>query len=534
MKSPLSAPWTDTTLRLLVYALSAVFTTWPLATAPAALAVGGPRTDVYNALWSYWFVAQGLAEGRFPMFTTLLDYPTGGRLLVADPLNAALAVPITLLAGPTAAYAGMILLHLTLGAFFADQLGRRLGGRGWIAGLAWAWAPIVRAHLQNGSSEAAASAWLPLAGLLVVGALTPGSTRRRDAARMGLAGLGLALAAVGGGWYAGLGAFVFAGAFTLLHPQGRRLWPALLVGALLLLPVAGAYHALSNAPDGLVDIKDPEILSRLRRTVGAADPRTFFMPGDFRSPDFARLEQNPSDLVHTAYLGFVLLGLALWKGRERALWITVVVAVVLAMGPVLVIAGGPVPWHMRALPLPYAALEGLPGFDGLSLLFRIATVAPLALGLLADRAPPWLGALIVAETLALSPARSLPMTTDAGPPAPLVVLAAAPEGAVISLPAGYARTRLFEQSVHHHPLTASLNSGVNAAGLRVLADLRKVVNHELEWPALVAAAQAQGVRYVVVHPKVPIEATFQTSIRAIKANATVLAKDGERVVYSIW
>ncbi len=534
MKSPRSAAWVDHALRLAVYASSAVVTTWPLVTAPASLAVGGPRTDVYNALWSYWFVARGLAEGRIPVFTTLLDYPTGGRLLVADPLNAALAAPITLLAGPTTAYAGMLLLHLTLGAFFADMLGRRLGGRGWIAGLAWAWAPMVRAHLQNGSSEAAAVAWLPLAGLLVVVALAKAPSRLGDAVRITLAGVGLALAAVGGGWYAGLGAFVFTGAFALFHPQGRRLWPALLVGGLLLLPVAGAYHALSVAPDGLVDIKDPEILARLRRTVGSADPRTFFMPGDFRSPDFARLEQNPSDLVHTAYLGFVLLALALWKGRERALWITAAVALVLAMGPVLVIAGGPVPWHMRALPLPYSALEGLPGFEGLSLLFRIATVAPLALGLLADRAPPWLGAFIVAETLAFSPARSLPMTTDAAPPAPLLVLAASPEGAVISLPAGYARTRLFEQSVHHHPLTASLNSGVNGAGLRVLADLRKVVSHELEWPELVAAAQATGVRYVVVHPKVPIEATFQTSIRALKTHGTVLAEDGERVVYSIW
>lgn len=521
-------------LRLAVYAASAVVTTWPLVTAPTALAVGGPRTDVYNALWSYWFVAQGLAEGRFPVFTALLDHPSGGRLLVADPLNAVLAAPITWLAGPTAAYATVVLLHLTLGAFFADAAGRALGGRGWVAGLAWAWAPIVWCHLQNGSSEAAAVAWLPLSALCVVRALSPGVSRLQNAGRIGLAGLSLALAAVGGGWYAGLGAFLLAGAFASFRPEGRRVWMAIAVGALILLPVAAAVHAFSVAPDGLVDIKDPESLARLRRTVGAADPRTFLTPGDFRAPDFSRLEQNPSDLVHSAYLGIALLGLALWKGRDRALWVACVVALLLAMGPVLVVGGGPLAWHTRALPLPYAALEALPGFSGLSLVYRIATLAPLALGLLADRAPPWLGVLLVAETLAISPARRLPMTVDAAPPAALVVLAAAPEGAVISLPAGFSRTRLFEQSVHRHPLAASLNSGVNAAGLAVLADLRRVTAHEMEWSAATAEAEAAGVRYVVAHTGVAIEATFQTSIRALKAHARVVAADEERVVYALW
>lgn len=127
---------------------------------------------------------------------------------------------------------------------------------------------------------------------------------------------GLALAAIGSGWYAGLGAFLLAGAFALTG-GARRVVPAILVGAVLLLPFAVFYQGLASASDGLVDIKDPEVLFRLRRTVGAADPLSFVMPGDFRSPDFARLEQNASDLVHTAYLGFVLVTLALWRGVDR-------------------------------------------------------------------------------------------------------------------------------------------------------------------------------------------------------------------------
>ncbi len=514
--------------RLVVYGALALGLTWPLARSPFDTVVGGSRTDVYNALWGYWLVARGLAEGRFPVHTTLLDYPSGGRLLVADPLNAVLAAPVTLAGGAVLAYAAMVLLHLTVGGFLADATGRALGGRGWVAGVAYVVSPIVLSHLQNGSSEAAAVAWLPLSTLLTVRACT-GGTKAGVAA-----GGALALAALGGGWYAGIGAFCFAGALALFFPGGRRLWPTLLLGAACLLPVAWGYHHLAAADDSLVGLKTPESLQRIRRTVGAADPRAFFIPGDFRSPDFSRLEQNASDLVHTTYLGFVLLVLALWKGRTPALWVALGGCLLLAMGPVLVVGGGPVPWHGRSLPLPYALLEGLPGFVGLSLLYRIATLAPLALGLLGDRAPGWMAGLVLVEALVVSPGRHLPQVSPAVAPAPLVMLAAAPEGAVVSLPAGFARTRLFEQTVHGHPLAASLNSGVNRAGLRLLAELRKVANKEVQWDSAVAVATESGTRYVIVHRAVPIEATFQTSMRALKENAAVLAEDGELRVFSMY
>lgn len=520
-------------LRLLAYFGLASALTWPLVLAPGTMVPGGLRTDVFNSLWGYWFVARGLAEGHFPLQTTLLAWPDGGRLLVADPLNGILAAPLTLGFGAPVAYAVMVLLHLTLAGFFADAAGRALGGRGWVAGVAFMVSPIVLSHLQNGSSEAAAVAWLPLGILGVIRAMEsplPASTVRT---RVGLAGLGLALAAIGSGWYAGLGAFLLAGAFALTG-GARRVVPAILVGAVLLLPFAVFYQGLASASDGLVDIKDPEVLFRLRRTVGAADPLSFVMPGDFRSPDFAHLEQNASDLVHTAYLGFVLVALALWKGRRPALWIGLALSVVLAMGPVLVSGGGALHWHGRAFPLPWAWIESWPGFSSLSLLYRIATLAPLCLGLLADRAPGWLAPLLVLETMLVSPARDLPQLSPLEVSGGLLVTRDAGEGAVISLPASFARTRLYEQSVHGHPLAASLNSGVTPSGLRVLAALRKVAKHETEWPAAVEVARAEGVRFVLVHNDVPIEATFQTSIRALRANARLLSNGDTLVVYAIY
>ncbi len=518
-----------TLVRLLVYLASAVAITWPLALSPGTLAVGDVRTDVWNSIWSYWFVAEGLAGGHYPVATTLLDHPGGGRLLVADPLNTALAAPLTWWKGPSFAYGVMLILHLALAGFFADALGRRLGGRGWIAGLAYPWSAIVLSHLQNGSSEATGVAWLPLAGLACVWASESGSARR-----VGLAALALAACAVGGGWYAGIDAFILAAAMALFVPGGRRLWPALVLGALMCAPVAMMHRELSAGAGGLIDIKTAEAMSRLRRTIGAADVRSAWLPGEVRIPDFSRFEQNASDFVHTTYLGYALLVLALWKGRSRALWLATIIAFVLAHGPVLVRDGGPVAFMGRALPLPYAIIEALPGFGSLSLLYRLATLVPLGLGLLADRAHPSLGVLVVAETLLLSPARALPHHVPTSVAAPVAALAAEPEGAVISLPSSFARTRLFEQTAHQHPLTASINAGLNPAALSALAALRKVEESELTPEQAANIARDHGVRYVIIHPDQPMEATFAPAVRVLKARYRTLSDTPEARVFAIY
>lgn len=517
--------------RLVVYTASAVAISWPLVLDPVTQVVGGPRTDAYNSLWSYWFVAQGIQGGEFPIQTTLLNFPEGGRLLVADPLNALLASPFTLVWGAPKAYALMVLLHLTFAGLFADILGRRLGGRGWIAGLAYPWSAVVLAHLQNGSSEAAGVAWLPLAALACFSVV---STPTVSLVRTVGAAVALAACGLGGGWYAGIDAYLLAACIVVFAPGGRRLLPALLLGVVLVAPAAYAFRALSTATDGLLDIKAGNDLARIRRTIGSLDVRVPWHTGDFRAPNFRRLVQNASDLVHTAYIGYALLGLALWKGRNRALWVATLAAFVLAHGPVLLLDGRPVAFFGRALPLPYAFVEQLPGFGSLSLLFRLATLIPLGLGLLADRAHPAWALLILAEARTVSPAAGLPQVSRAASVAPYAALAMAEPGAVISLPAGYTRTRLYEQSLHGKPLVASINSGMNATGLAVLAALREVERGDRTYPETQAFAQEAGVRYVMLHPKEALETTFSSAVRVLRRHATELSDDGTVRVYQLW
>lgn len=555
-------------LPALVYALVAVLLTWPLVTDLGGVVVGGPRTDVWNSLWGFWFAAGPGAP--WPSDTGLLDFPQGGRIALADPLNAALALPLTRLWGPVVAYGLVVLGHLWGGGLAAHALGRACGGGGWIAGLGYVLAPTCIAHLQNGSSEAVSLLWLPLACLALVRTLE--SPYALTAMLWSIpTGAAMVLAALGG-WYAGIGAWVFAGALAVGGWRGipasrrhTRLFLPLFYALAITFPLASEIRKVALADDGLVDIKRVEDLARIRRTLGSADPRVFFAPGDFRSPDFQTLLGNPSDYVHTTYLGFALLGLGIWAswrrrrgaaapgeaqehaasgearktavgGRERAWWLALVGGALLALGPVVVIDGMPLSMGARgvSLPLPYLALEPLPGLGSLSLLWRLATVSALALAVLADRNKPVLFGLVVLELLLISPVRGLPEVTALPETAALEALASAPEGAVLNLPPTASRTYLFDQTVHGKPTVGSLNTGINRTGLEVTTAARYLRDGAIDVGGLVGTAREAGVRYVIVHKDQLMEDHYVEAAVAIRRNTTLLAEDGRMRVFALY
>jgi hypothetical protein len=273
-------------------------------------------------------------------------------------------------------------------------------------------------------------------------------------------------------------------------------------------------------------------------------------PGDFRSPDFHELSRYGEELVHCAYLGWVpLLAAAVSLRRRRgsaALWLATIGAVVLAMGPVLVENGGPVILAgRRAIPLPYLLVEKLPGFRSLSLLWRLAQLGALGLSVLAARAPgrsPRLAALLVAAALAetrfASPARTLPAHTDATIAPEIVALAAEPEGAVMNYPVVGGRAYLYEQTAHGKPVTGTLNFPNNNTSRKVwkvaidhAADPKEAFAAEVS-----AAAQAEGVRYLVVHvdARAHDDDMHTDAVRAIKEAFTPIAQSAGVRVYRFW
>ena len=522
---------------VLVHVAIAIALTWPVAVDPSGWIVGAERSDAWNSIWSLWFVHGSVAEGVLPLQTHLLQHPTGGQLVVADPLNALLALPLVALWGPVVAYGLLCLGHSAFAGLAGRAFGRALGGSGWIAGLTMQLAPVFVSHLHNGSSEAISAGWLPLAGLALIRVVD-----RPGVGRAVLAGLALAVCAVSG-WYAGVGAWCLLAGLVIWKRTPQLVLTAV-VALALTAPWARTVRDVARAEDGLVQIKNDDDMARLRRTLGAADPRTLVTPGPFRSPDFNTIEGRPGDYVHTTYLGFSLVILALaatWRRREVGpWWVAFAIAVVLSLGPVVVMDGFPASWRGRAIPLPYLLLERLPGFDALTLLYRVSGAAVLALAAMAERLirdPRWgatVGGVVALELALIGPTSGLPETTPVTPSPALEALAAEPAGAVVNLPVSGGRAYLYEQTVHGHPLAAALNTGANRAALEVLAAARRYGDGDGSLDEVRGVAQAEGVRFVVVHRDQLIGESFIRSVRVVRENFDLVAEDDRVRIYRLY
>lgn len=502
----------------------AVISTWPAAARLGAVVPGSASTDLWDGMWSIWFVADALADGRLPYRTALLDHPWGGTLVVADPLGSLLAAPLVLLLGLPVAYTLLVLGQLAFAGVAAHRLAEAVievvapagSGRAapWLAGVGYASAPVLLSGVHNGNSESFAGGWAALAALACWRLAREGGWRR-----LGLAALSLGLAALGS-WYGGVVAFLFAGALVLLPPPGGAAGWRLRLGAPLLAcalvaPLAWGFQAAATSKDNLVGIKDARETALVRRTTGPADPLAYVIPGDYRSPDFREISRYGEDFVHSPYLGLALLGaagLGLRRRRPGTGWLGLAggAGLVLSLGPVLARQGMAVIFlDERAMPLPYLLLERLPGFDALSLVWRLGQAPALAVAVLgavamAERGPRVVGALVAAiilEIRLLSPLAGLPDVAATGLSPAIAALAEAPEGAVMNFPVVGGRAYLYEQTRHGHPLAGTLNFPNNAASRKIWQALLDGAAGSPEQVVARAAARArkQGIRYVVVH-----------------------------------
>ena len=516
-----------------MYAALAALVTWPLAVSLGAVVPGAERSDLWNSLWGLWYVEASLADGVLPWWTQLLGHPDGGVIWPADPLNALLALPLVALVGVPVAWGVLVLAHLTASGLAAHALSLELGaGRGaWVAGVGWALAPVMVSALQNGSSEMVGGVWLPLAVL--------GLVRIRRGGSWVLAGLGLALAAVSA-WYTGVAAGLFWAALLLLERR-RGLWMAGGLALVLVMPVAALSHQAATTQDNLIGIKGDKELTVVRRTIGPADWRGWFVPGSFRSPDFARSSRYGEQFIHCHYLGWVLIGAGLLALRRRRgesfLLLAGGTGLVAAMGPVVVMDGEPLVFGDYAIALPWLVVERLPGLSSLSLLYRLAAAPSLALALLAAQGvgrwgPLW--ALAVAlELRLLSPVAGLPGLAEVGDDQALTWLRGAPEGAVMNFPVAGGRRYLYEQTVHQKPIAGSLNFPNNGASMRVWSALLKEEEDLLAEAG--RAGRREGLRYLVVHED-PVARPDQhdEAVRRLSEAMEPAARGPGVEVYALW
>ena len=530
-----------------VYLGLAIALTWPAALHPVRDVPGAERTDLWDSLWSFWYVWVRVSGGQLPLRVDgLLNFPDGGVLWVADPVNAVLALPLIPLVGVAAAWSILVIAHVTFSGLAAHALGVTVSPdrpwAGWVTGVTYASAPILLAHIHNGASEAVGMGWMAWAAVRLLHCESAPSLRK-----CALAGLALALTAIAH-WYAGVAIFLFAVILWLRAPRPVSA-AAIALGVLLVVPVAWFARSAASAEENVVGIKSEKEIATVRRTIGPADPVGFVRPGDYRSPDFRELSRYGEEYIHCHYLGWVTLlaaGLGLRYRRQTGVWwAAAALAAILACGPVLAQKGSPVILSGNlAIPLPYFLLEKLPGFSSLSLVWRFSQLTALALAVLAGRGAGGgrvlalgVAAASLVETVWISPMAGQRETTDATVSPAIVQLAAAPDGALMNFPVAGGRAFLYEQTEHHKPLTGGLNFPNNNASRRVWKD---ALDHAKGPPEQLRAAVERkarqvGVRYLVVHVDPMARPDMHdTAVRALRdAYAPLAEGDGIRV-YQLW
>ena len=524
----------------LTYLGVAVWLTWPAAISPSSVVPGSERTDLWNSLWSFWWASQSGVMDSVARNTMLLDHPSGGELMVPDLLGVlpmAILMQIVPLAG---AYTILILLRITMAgmlahAFAEDWLkasGRTVpgwGGAAWIAGMGYATAPIMVSAVHNGASEATTGAWLVGSTWMVWRACHLGGWKR-----LVVAVLSLFLASLAS-WYGAVLAFVFAGTLACVGGGKETVMPfrrrilIVVLGVGLVAPVAHGFKSWSQGEDNLVLIKDSRELNLVRRTIGPVDPLVLIRGGDFRSPDYRQISRYGENFFHCGYLGWVLIGLAAISLRSRKkgsafLWIGGGIGLALSLGPIWVSEGSAMVWLVesdsgtlepRVFPMPYFLVERIPGFDSLSLIYRLVQGPALALSMLgalalAGRHPKWIAIALSAlfiEVRFWAPTQATTSTANAEIAPAIEWLADQPDGAVMNFPVVGGRAYLYEQTVHRKPIAGSLNHSNNSASRKVWkAMIDNLVDEQIGQldedafrQAVQRTAKGVGVRYVVVH-----------------------------------
>lgn len=534
-------------LAALVTFLLAVLVTWPMAIAPFDAVIGHPGNDVWNHIWGYWWVAEEVAAGRFPLRTSLMHFPDDSSLFFIDSFGAFLTLPVQWVFGPVFAINFIVFMCFWAAGLGAWALARHLlterSGPGvdtdrtaLVASVAYAASPHLLGQAYNGITETLFAGGLPLAILATLRLY-----ERPGARRVVVAAVAAALCTLAN-WYYGLfaamGSLVLLFCFALARREriGWRAMPVALaatavIAGSLVAPMLLAFSSTLDGEDAIVQ-RDPEFVWKSLINHNMTDVVSLFHPGKFYSPDLKAL--HGEDLLIITYVGWTLLGVAalgfyrLRRWRDRLPWLVwTLVFTLMMLGPYLYVDGGYVTLFDRRIPLPFLGLfEAVPAFQRISHPFRFVVPVQLGLGVLATfgaaTLPRWgrivvVGGMLV-EVLALSPAPWPLPRSETTMPAYCAALRDDPvPGAVVDLPANVPNLEravyLYYQTVHGRPSPYSLNEPLppmlgrsHLIRALLVAEAGRIdrLPPQLGDLDLVVAGRAlgyRGVRYIVVHER---------------------------------
>ncbi len=456
---------------LALYVALAVVLTWPVARQFSTHVAGFSGRDSLQYTWSLWWSRQAWLQGLDPASAAYIYHPWQARnvLLGVAPTLDALALPLYALLTPTQVYnvlflASLVLSGMSMYWLALDRTHSRQGAL--LAGAIFAFAAPRMGHALLGHLTHIAAWWLPLALLFGLRMLErPGPLA---AILCGLfSGLGILVAPVVAAYTMAPGLAFVLGFEALRRRRHLRrehlgmLALAILVTALLTAPTYG--------PFVIEALREGQDLSAEGTALYSVDPALLVLPSPYH-PVWGRLLQRlpllrtefpeANDLERIAYLGVLPLVLAIYGAfvdrRQRWPWlVTLLLALVLATGPTLVLAG-----RSTGIPMPYALLQRLPLFAWGRTPERFLQLASLAVAMLVGlavvslRLKPWAtGGLLVVCVLGGLTLWPFPDGT-AAPPEQLGTLARY-EGVVLDLPISkrqIGNLALYYQTQHGRPI----------------------------------------------------------------------------------
>ncbi|HUA42079.1 MAG TPA: hypothetical protein VMA32_10955 [Streptosporangiaceae bacterium] len=393
----LSSPALQGLLALAVYAAVWLPTvTRPLVShlSQAQLGLATPDPNFY--VWSVGWWPYAIQHGINPLYTNLIGAPAGHSLswVTTVPPLALLAAPITLTAGPVAAFNLLAVLALPVTGWAAFVACRRLTGRFWpalVGGAVYGFSDYEVRQFAVGHLNLCYAVLPPILVYLVVAWRDGGI---RDYVLVILAGLVLAVQ-----FYLFLETFAYLTAILVISAlvglavagrDGRRtvLHLAGLLGLGYALALALAEPYLAAALSSAAPIPPP---------ANAMDLTSLWLPAPGRNLGIAWLASaatGPHKVTADCSVGIpllaVMIALAVTSWRSRLVWFLTgmfVVIIVGALGPVVDVNGTPeftVPWH-GVFSLPFVRNAYL----GRLVLFAYLILALATALLLADVTRQW-------------------------------------------------------------------------------------------------------------------------------------------------
>lgn len=358
-----------------VYALLGLALTWPLATIWDRGFMGFSRSfqDGIQNVWNMWWMRYAIDHGLSPFWNPLLYYPDGLQMyLQAISAPAAfLALPVTYLAGPAAAYNTATVTAVALTGYTAFLLVRAFISD-WrvplLCGALIAASPFLMTRLLTNQLNLTSMQWLPLYMLALIRL-----EQRRSWQPLAMATAVVALLILTD-WYWTLSAILYTVVWVatglVRGPDRSALLRRYLLFAAIVILVTAPFFFLIFQTRAQLPVGDGQAAPVWEAYVRgfSLDAAGLFYPAAYQ-PLWATQAAGFLDAVrpipfsfegsYTA-AGWVLLALAapgvFWYGREHwRLLVAAAVGYLFALGPSLHLFG-----RDTGIPMPYVLLQNLP------------------------------------------------------------------------------------------------------------------------------------------------------------------------------